>query len=80
MKEHGTTMHDACQHIKGLVEDSWKDMIEYSLAATNQPMVVPQTILNFARTADNMYKSDDAYTTPQTIKEAIRLLFVEPIA
>jgi (S)-beta-macrocarpene synthase len=55
-------------------------MIEYSLAAKNQPMVVPQTIINFARTADNMYKSDDAYTTPQTIKDAIRLLFVEPIA
>ncbi|CAM0912970.1 unnamed protein product [Alopecurus aequalis] len=79
MKEHGTTMDDACQQIKELIEDSWKDMVECSLAPTDQPMVVSQTILHFARTADNMYKYNDAYTTPETIKDAIRLLFAEPI-
>ena len=79
MKEHGTTMDEACQQIKELVEDSWKDMVEYSLATTSQPMVVPQTILHFARTADNMYKRNDAYTHPDTIKDTIRQLFAEPM-
>ncbi|CAM0912976.1 unnamed protein product [Alopecurus aequalis] len=79
MKEHGVTMNDACLQIKELIEDSWKDMVESSLAVKDQPMVVAQTILHFARTADNMYKHNDAYTTPDTIKDAIRLLFVEPI-
>ena len=72
-------MHDACQQIKELAEDSWKDMLQHSFATTNQPMVVPRTILNLAKTAGNMYKHNDAYTTSDTIKDAIRLIFVEPI-
>lgn len=79
MKEHGTTMHDACDKIKELIEDSWKDMLEHSIAPTEQPMVVPRTVLNFARTVDNMYKHNDAFTSPGTIKDMITLLFVEPI-
>lgn len=72
-------MHDACQQIKGLIEDSWKDMLEHSLAAKNQPRVVSQTILHFARASGKMYKLNDGYTASDTIKDAIRLLFVEPI-
>ena len=54
-------------------------MLQHSFATTNQPMVVPRTILNLAKTAGNMYKHNDAYTTADTIKDAIRLIFVEPI-
>ncbi|KAL6840804.1 hypothetical protein ACP4OV_029330 [Aristida adscensionis] len=80
MKEHGTTMHYACQKIKELTEDSWKDMLEQSLILKEQPYVVPRTVLNLARATDNIYKQgDDAYTSSQTIKDVISLLFVEPI-
>ncbi|KAL6658956.1 hypothetical protein ACP70R_002996 [Stipagrostis hirtigluma subsp. patula] len=80
MKEHGTTIHYACQKIKELTEDSWKDMLEKCLVLTEQPSVVPGTVLNLARATDNIYKQgDDAYTSSQIIKDVISLLFVEPI-
>ena len=79
MKEHGTTMNDACEKIKELTEDSWKDMIEQRLALKEIPKVVPETVFHFSRTSDNMYKDCDAYTFPQALKEMIELLFVKPI-
>ncbi|KAL6840798.1 hypothetical protein ACP4OV_029324 [Aristida adscensionis] len=79
MKEHGTTMQDACQKIQELKEDSWKDMLEQCLVLTELPFVVPRTVLNLSRASDNMYKQCDAYTTSEAIKDAINLLFVEPI-
>jgi hypothetical protein len=41
MKEHGTTK-EACEKIKELTEDSWKDMLEQCLALNELPKVVPQ--------------------------------------
>ncbi|KAM0863656.1 hypothetical protein ACQ4PT_044446 [Festuca glaucescens] len=79
MKEHGVTMYDACQQIKEFAEDSWKDILVHSLAVTNTPIAVPQTILHLARTVCNMYKRNDGYTSSDTIKDEIRLLYVEPI-
>jgi hypothetical protein len=79
MKEHGTTMDDACEKIKELIEDSWKDMLEQSLALKGLPKAVPRTVFDFLRTADNMYKNCDAFTSSEVLREMIRLLFVEPI-
>ncbi|WVZ94924.1 hypothetical protein U9M48_040751 [Paspalum notatum var. saurae] len=79
MKEHGTTMNDACEKIKELTEDSWKDMIEQRLALKEIPKVVPETVFHFSRTADNMYKTCDAFTYSQALKEMIELLLVKPI-
>ncbi|KAJ1267461.1 hypothetical protein BS78_07G057900 [Paspalum vaginatum] len=79
MKEHGTAMDDACEKIKELIEDSWKDMLEQRLALTELPKVVPETVFHFSRTSDNMYKDCDAYTSPQALKETIELLFLKPI-
>nr|AAS88571.1 terpene synthase 4 [Zea mays] len=79
MKEHGTTMDDACEKIKELIEDSWKDMLEQSLALKGLPKVVPQLVFDFSRTTDNMYRDRDALTSSEALKEMIQLLFVEPI-
>uniref|UniRef100_N1QYN6 (+)-delta-cadinene synthase isozyme C2 n=1 Tax=Aegilops tauschii TaxID=37682 RepID=N1QYN6_AEGTA len=79
MKEHGTTNDDACEKIKELIENSWKDMLHHYLALTDQPMVVPQMILNLSRTVDNMYKHTDAYTNSEILKDTIRMLFAEPV-
>ncbi|KAL6840797.1 hypothetical protein ACP4OV_029323 [Aristida adscensionis] len=79
IKEHGTAMQDACQKIKELTEDSWKDMLEQRLVLTEHPFVVPRTVLNLSRATDNIYKQCDAYTTSEAIKDVINLLFVEPI-
>ncbi|XP_037411511.1 beta-sesquiphellandrene synthase-like [Triticum dicoccoides] len=79
MKEHGTTNDDACEKIKKLIENSWKDMLHHYLALTDQPMVVPQMILNLSRTVDNMYKHTDAYTNSEILEDTIRMLFAEPM-
>ncbi|XP_062191002.1 (S)-beta-macrocarpene synthase-like isoform X1 [Phragmites australis] len=79
MKEHGTTWHDACQEMKEVTEDTWKDMIQQSLVLTEQPKVVPRTILDFSRTTDYIYKTADTYTVSHTIKDTVKLLYVDPI-
>ncbi|KAF8747268.1 hypothetical protein HU200_013258 [Digitaria exilis] len=79
MKEHGTTMKDACEKIKELTEDSWKDMLEQCLELKGLPKVVPRTVFEFSRTTHNMYKNCDAFTCSEALKEMITLLFVEPI-
>ncbi|RLM60913.1 (S)-beta-macrocarpene synthase-like [Panicum miliaceum] len=80
MKEHGTTMHEACKRIKELTEDLWKDMVQHHLASTEQTAIVSRMVLNLARTGDYMYQNNvDKFTSSHTIKEAIRRLFVEPI-
>ncbi|RLN05052.1 hypothetical protein C2845_PM13G04240 [Panicum miliaceum] len=79
MLQHGTTMHDACEKIKELIEDSWKDMVKLYLTPTEQPKVVAQTVVDFARTGDYMYKKTDAFTFSHTIKDMVALLYVEPI-
>lgn len=80
MKQHGTTMDDACEKIKELIEDSWKDMLEQCLALTEVPKIVPRTVFEFSRTTDNMYKNNsDGFTSSEGLKEMIKLLFMEPI-
>uniref|UniRef100_M8B228 (+)-delta-cadinene synthase isozyme XC14 n=1 Tax=Aegilops tauschii TaxID=37682 RepID=M8B228_AEGTA len=82
MEEHGVMVQDAREKIKDLVEDSWKDMVRHCIAPTEQqqPLAVPRTVVNFARTVNNMYKRGDAFTSSHEIKEMITLLYVEPIA
>lgn len=80
MKQHGLTMDDACERIKELTEDSWKFMIEQGLALLKEyPMVVPRTVLEFARTVDYMYKRADKYTVSHTIKDMLTSLYVKPV-
>ena len=80
MKEHGTTMHEACNRLKELTEDLWKDMVQRHLASTEQTEIVSRMVLNLARTGNYMYQNNvDKFTSSHTIKEAIRRLFVEPI-
>jgi beta-farnesene synthase len=79
MLKHGTTMDDAYEKIKELIEDTWKDMMELYLTPTEQPKLVTQTVVDFARTADYMYKKTDAFTFSHTLKDMIAKLFVEPI-
>ena len=82
MEEHGVMVQDAREKIKDLVEDSWKDLVRHCVAPTErqQPLAVPRTVVNFARTVNNMYKRGDAFTSSHEIKEMITLLYVEPIA
>ncbi|KAF0929104.1 hypothetical protein E2562_015211 [Oryza meyeriana var. granulata] len=80
MKEHGTTIQETCQKLKELIEDAWKDMVEHCINPSGeQPLIVPQIVVNFARTVTNMYSHGDAFTSSHTIKEMIASLYVVPI-
>ena len=71
---------EAREKIKELIEDSWKDMVGHCVVSTEQqPLAVPHTVVNFARTVNNMYKHGDAFTSSHDIKETIMLLYVKPI-
>lgn len=78
MLQHGTKMPEACEKIKELIEDSWKDMMTLYLTQTEQPKVVAQTVIDFARTGDYMYKKTDAFTFADTIEDMIASLYVKP--
>ncbi|RCV29881.1 hypothetical protein SETIT_6G048900v2 [Setaria italica] len=78
MLEHSTTMCDACEKIKELIEDKWKDMMKLSLRPTEQPKLIAKKVVDFARTADYIYKETDAFTFSHTIKDMIAMLYVEP--
>ncbi|PWZ44086.1 hypothetical protein Zm00014a_025607 [Zea mays] len=79
MKQHELTMDEACEQIKELTEDSWKFMIEQGLALKEYPIIVPRTVLEFARTVDYMYKEADKYTVSHTIKDMLTSLYVKPV-
>lgn len=72
-------MDEACEQIKELTEDSWKFMIEQGLALKEYPIIVPRTVLEFARTVDYMYKEADKYTVSHTIKDMLTSLYVKPV-
>jgi hypothetical protein len=56
-------MHPACEKIKELMEDSWKDLMKvYITPTTEHPKIVARTVVDVARTADYMYKETDAFT------------------
>ncbi|PWZ44082.1 (S)-beta-macrocarpene synthase [Zea mays] len=79
MKQHELTMDEACEQIKELTEDSWKFMIEQGLALKEYSIIVPRTVLEFARTVDYMYKEADKYTVSHTIKDMLTSLYVKPV-
>uniref|UniRef100_A0A0E0MVS6 Terpene synthase n=1 Tax=Oryza rufipogon TaxID=4529 RepID=A0A0E0MVS6_ORYRU len=80
MKEHGTTIHETYQRLRELIEDSWKDMVEHCTnPIDDQPLIMPQTVVNFARTVTTMYTHGDAFTSSHTIKEMISSIYVVPI-
>ncbi|CAL5008198.1 unnamed protein product [Urochloa decumbens] len=78
MLQHRTTMHGACEKIKELIEDTWKDMMNLYLTPTERPKLIAKTIVDVTRTADYIYKKTDAFTFSHTIKDMIAMLYVEP--
>ncbi|WVZ94929.1 hypothetical protein U9M48_040756 [Paspalum notatum var. saurae] len=78
MLQHGITMHDACEKIQVLIEDTWKDLMKLYLTPTKEPKLIAQTVVDFTRTADYMYNKTDAFTFSHKLKDIIVLLYVEP--
>uniref|UniRef100_A0A0E0NEF9 Uncharacterized protein n=1 Tax=Oryza rufipogon TaxID=4529 RepID=A0A0E0NEF9_ORYRU len=81
MKEHNVSVENACEKIKELIEDTWKDFNHEWLTLANvQPKQLLERIFNLARTMEFMYKHDDKFTNCQNLKDRIHSLFVETFA
>nr|QLR06789.1 terpene synthase clade-I-ancestor [synthetic construct] len=80
MKEYGITIEEAYEKLRELIEESWMDIVEECLRpAQTQPTALLETVVNLARTMDFLYKDEDAYTHPRTLKDIIDSMYVNSI-
>lgn len=66
---------DANEKLKVIIEEAWMDIVDECLH-TKQPMALLEKATDLARTMDFMYKREDAYTLPYSLKETLTLLYV----
>ncbi|XP_073117608.1 alpha-humulene synthase [Elaeis guineensis] len=81
IKEHGTSMQEACEKLLGMVEDDWKILNQECLSTTAVPKSLIMRIINLARIMEIIYRKYDSYTHSSGImKDHITSLLVEPIS
>ncbi|KAL5802601.1 hypothetical protein ACOSQ4_030906 [Xanthoceras sorbifolium] len=80
MKQHGATEEEACNELRKLVTNAWKDMNEECLLPTAVPMPLLMRVLNLARVIDVMYKDHDCYRHASAImKDHVSSLLINPV-
>ncbi|KAG1363419.1 alpha-humulene synthase [Cocos nucifera] len=81
MKEHSTSVQEACEQLLGMIEEEWKILNNECLNMTAIPKSLIMPIINLARTIETMYRKSDSYThASTTMKDRITSLLVEPIS
>nr|XP_010905142.1 alpha-humulene synthase [Elaeis guineensis] len=81
IKEHGTSVQEAYEKLRGMIEDEWKIMNQEYLCMTTMPMSLIRPIINLTRMAETVYKKCDSYThSSSMMKDYIISLLVEPIS
>ncbi|CAN6203433.1 unnamed protein product [Urochloa humidicola] len=78
MKEYGITVDQANGKLRELIDEAWMDIVQGCLVRTH-PMELLEKAVNVARAMDNIYKRDDAYTHPHSLKETITLVYVNSV-
>jgi (-)-germacrene D synthase len=78
MKEYGMTVHQAYEKLRALIDEAWMEIVQGCLCKT-QPMELLEKVVNVARVMDNMYKRDDAYTNPYSLKDTITSMYVNSV-
>ncbi|XBI98105.1 hypothetical protein VPH35_018368 [Triticum aestivum] len=77
-KEHEITVAEANEKLKVIIEEAWMDIVRECLHK-KQPMVLLEKATDLARTMDFMYKREDAFTLPSSLKETLTSLYVNYI-
>ncbi|XP_038984288.1 alpha-humulene synthase-like [Phoenix dactylifera] len=81
VKEHGTSVQEACEKLLGMIEDEWKILNHECLHMAAMPTSLIMRIINLARMMETIYRKYDSYTHAlDTMKDHITSLLVEPIA
>ena len=75
MKEYGMMVHQAYEKLGDLIDEAWMEIVQGCLDKA-QPMELLEKAVNVARVMDNMYKRDDAYTHPYSLKDTITSMYV----
>ncbi|PAN10360.1 hypothetical protein PAHAL_2G089500 [Panicum hallii] len=78
MKEYGMTVHQAYEKLRALIDEAWMEIVQGCLCKT-EPMELLEKVVNVARVMDNMYKRDDAYTHPYSLKDTITSMYVNSV-
>ena len=83
MKENSyTAKEEAYRELRKLIEDSWMDIIEERLkpsAARPAASSLLEAVADSTRMLDFLYKDQDAYTDPRTLKVVVDSIYVNPI-
>ncbi|CAL5079305.1 unnamed protein product [Urochloa decumbens] len=78
MMEYGITVDEANGKLRALIDEAWMDIVKGCLDQAH-PMELLEKVVNVARVMDNMYKRDDAYTHPHSLKETIISVYVNSV-
>ncbi|CAL5066362.1 unnamed protein product [Urochloa decumbens] len=78
MKEYGITVDEANGKLRAVIDEAWMDIVKGCLDQIH-PMELLEKAVNVARVMDNMYKRDDAYTHPHSLKETIISVYVNSV-
>nr|XP_010909538.2 alpha-humulene synthase [Elaeis guineensis] len=80
VKEHGTSVQEACEKLLEMVEEDWKILNQECLNMTAMPMSLITRIINLARMMETLYRKSDSYThSSTTMKDKITSLLIEAI-
>ncbi|RLN36423.1 (E)-beta-farnesene synthase-like [Panicum miliaceum] len=78
MKEYGITVDETNEKLQELIGEAWMEIVQGCLDKA-QPMELLEKAVNVARVMDYMYKRDDAYTHPYSLKDTITSMYVNSV-
>ncbi|KDP35929.1 hypothetical protein JCGZ_09901 [Jatropha curcas] len=78
-KEYGVTEEKAVEEILKICGDAWKDINEECMRPTSVSRPILECLLNLGRVSELVYKFDDAYTNPSSLKDKVISLYLEPL-
>nr|BAJ53218.1 JHL17M24.1 [Jatropha curcas] len=79
-KEYGVTEEMAVEEILEICGNAWKDINEECMRPNSTPRPILECLVNIARISEVVYRFDDGYTNPSSVKDKVISLFLEPLA
>ena len=81
MNDTGASENNAREHIKSLIDETWKKLNTMEVENSIFPRVFIEIAKDLARMGQCMYQYGDGHGTGcQEIKDAVMSLFIQPIS
>lgn len=78
MKQYGVTVEEAIEKLKVIYEEALMDIVEECLDQ-KFPKAILDKVLSVGQSIDIIYKSQDSYTIPSSLKNTITSLYTKPV-